>query len=155
NRVLARDLDLVCEAVRGGRSLAVAVADGGHLPVLAVHMIRIGEESGELAAMLLRVADTFEREAARAVQRMLAAMVPMVTLARARVGGLGIGAVLVPLYDMAGAIGGLSGAFPGRGTTEGDDGQADSGWCWQAQWRTPQPGGHEPAGDHHRDRADW
>ncbi|WP_374013155.1 type II secretion system F family protein [Pseudoxanthomonas koreensis] len=105
NRVLARDLDLVCEAVRGGRSLAVAVADGGHLPVLAVHMIRIGEESGELAAMLLRVADTFEREAARAVQRMLAAMVPMVTLALALVVGLVIVAVLVPLYDMAGAIG--------------------------------------------------
>src|SRR5690606_4386495 len=105
NRVLARDLDLVCEAVRRRRSLGVAVADGGHLPVLAVHMIRIGEESGELAAMLLRVADTFEREAARAVQRMLAAMVPMVTLALALVVGLVIVAVLVPLYDMAGAIG--------------------------------------------------
>ncbi len=105
NRVLARDLELACEAVRSGRGLAAALADGGHLPVLAVHMVRIGEESGELDAMLLRVADTFEREAARAVQRMLAALVPLLTLALALVVGLVIVAVLVPLYDMTGAIG--------------------------------------------------
>jgi general secretion pathway protein F len=54
--------------------------------------------------MLLKTADTFEQETAQAMDRMLAALVPAITLVLAAVVAVVIIAVLVPLYDLAGAI---------------------------------------------------
>ena len=68
-------------------------------------MVQVGEESGALDAMLLRAADTFEAQTSRAIDRLLAAMVPAITLVLASIVGLVIVAVLVPLYDLTGAIG--------------------------------------------------
>ncbi len=68
-------------------------------------MIQVGEESGALDAMLLRTADTFESESARTIDRLLAALVPAITLVLASVVGVVIVAVLVPLYDLTSAIG--------------------------------------------------
>ncbi|MEG1680039.1 MAG: type II secretion system F family protein, partial [Stenotrophomonas sp.] len=61
--------------------------------------------SGTLESMLLKTADTFEQESARAIDRMLAALVPVITLLLASVVGVVIIAVLVPLYDLTNAIG--------------------------------------------------
>ena len=66
-------------------------------------MIQVGEESGALDTMLLKAADTFEQDSARRIDRMLAAMVPAITLVLAS--GAVIVAVLVLLYDLTNAIG--------------------------------------------------
>ena len=55
--------------------------------------------------MLLKTADTFEQETSLALDRMLAALVPVVTVAMALIVGVVIMAVLMPLYDLTGAIG--------------------------------------------------
>ena len=105
NRVLAADVAEATGRVRDGHSLSSALARNGNFPRLAVQMVQVGEESGALDAMLLRAADTFEAETARAIDRLLAAMVPAITLVLASIVGLVIVAVLVPLYDLTGAIG--------------------------------------------------
>ena len=53
---------------------------GKRFPRLALQMIQVGEESGALDSMLLKTADTFEQETAQALDRMLAALVPVITL---------------------------------------------------------------------------
>ncbi len=68
-------------------------------------MIQVGEESGALETMLFKTADTFELETTQALDRMLAALVPVVTLVLALMVGLVIIGVLVPLYDLTNAIG--------------------------------------------------
>ena len=68
-------------------------------------MIQVGEESGALDAMLLKTADTFEQETAIALDRMLAALVPAVTLVLATVVGIVILAVLSPIYDLTSVVG--------------------------------------------------
>ena len=105
NRVLATDVAQATARVRDGHSLSSSLARNGNFPRLAVQMVQVGEESGALDAMLLRAADTFEAETARAIDRLLAAMVPAITLVLASIVGLVIVAVLVPLYDLTGAIG--------------------------------------------------
>ncbi len=105
NGVLAADMDAAIEAVRNGRGLSSALGDHGRFPRLALQMIQVGEESGALDAMLLRAAEIFEQEAQRAIDRLLAALVPAITLVLASVVGLVIVAVLVPLYDLTGALG--------------------------------------------------
>ena len=68
-------------------------------------MIQVGEESGELDAMLVKTAETFEHQTSVALDRMLAALVPIVTVVLAGVVGVVVMAVLTPLYDLTNAIG--------------------------------------------------
>ena len=81
------------------------LAKGKRFPRLALQMIQVGEESGALDAMLLKTADTFEQETSIALDRMLAALVPAVTLVLATVVGIVILAVLSPIYDLTSVVG--------------------------------------------------
>ena len=105
NRVLAADVDAAADVVKNGIGLSTALARGKRFPRLAVQMIQVGEESGALDAMLLKAADTFEQETSLAMDRMLAALVPAVTLVLALVVGLVILAVLSPIYDLTSVVG--------------------------------------------------
>ena len=105
NQALAADVDAATEEVRNGAGLAFALGRGKRFPRLAVQMVQVGEESGALDTMLLKTADTFEQETSLALDRMLAALVPVVTLVMAVVVGVVIMAVLTPIYDLTSVIG--------------------------------------------------
>ncbi|WP_353086077.1 type II secretion system F family protein [Stenotrophomonas sp.] len=105
NRALAADVDAASDEVKNGNGLSASLSRGKRFPRLALQMIQVGEESGALDTMLLKAADTFEQESARAIDRLLSALVPVITLVLASVVGLVIVAVLVPLYDLTNAIG--------------------------------------------------
>lgn len=105
NRALADDVDTAAGEVKNGVGLSTALARGKRFPRLALQMIQVGEESGALDAMLLKTADTFESETGLALDRMLAALVPAVTLLLASVVGVVILAVLTPIYDLTNVIG--------------------------------------------------
>ncbi len=53
----------------------------GVFPNLALQLVRVGEETGKLDAMLLRIADIYDDEVKRSIERMLSLLVPLVTLA--------------------------------------------------------------------------
>lgn len=105
NQVLAQAVERAAEEVKNGVGLSAALAKGGAVPKLALQMMQVGEESGALDAMLLRTADVFEQDTGQALDRLLAALVPLITLVLTLVVGLVIVAVLVPIYDLTGAIG--------------------------------------------------
>ena len=105
NRVLANDVDAAAEEVKNGIGLSAALGKGKRFPRLALQMIQVGEESGALDAMLLKAADTFEQETSLAMDRMLAALVPLVTVVLALVVGMVVIAVLLPIYDLATVVG--------------------------------------------------
>ena len=91
--------------MKNGIGLSTALGRGKRFPRLALQMIQVGEESGALDAMLLKTADTFEQETSIALDRMLAALVPAVTLVLATIVGIVILAVLSPIYDLTSVIG--------------------------------------------------
>ena len=105
NRVLAADVETAAEDVKNGVGLSAALGKGRRFPRLALQMVQVGEESGALDAMLLKTADTFEQETGQALDRMLAALVPAVTMLLALVVMVVILAVLVPVYDLTSVIG--------------------------------------------------
>ena len=105
NRVLAADVDAAADEVKNGVGLSTALGRGKRFPRLALQMIQVGEESGALDTMLLKTADTFEQETSVAMDRLLAALVPAVTLVLAVVVGLVILAVLAPIYDLTNVAG--------------------------------------------------
>ena len=84
NQVLAVALGEVAEHVKTGRGLADPLQDAGGFPKLAVQMIRVGEETGQLQEMLLQVADAYDGEVQTAVKRLLTLLEPALIL------GLGV-----------------------------------------------------------------
>lgn len=105
NRVLSADVDAAAEEVKNGIGLSAALAKGKRFPRLALQMVQVGEESGALDVMLLKTADTFEQETSVAMDRLLAALVPTVTLLLAVIVGIVILAVLSPIYDLTSVVG--------------------------------------------------
>ncbi|HEX5754802.1 MAG TPA: type II secretion system F family protein [Arenimonas sp.] len=105
NRVLAAALAAAADEVKTGSGLAHALGRRKLFPRLAVQMVQVGEESGELDGMLLKVADTFDLETRNALDRLLAALVPALTVLMTLMVGLVILAVLLPIYDLTNAIG--------------------------------------------------
>lgn len=84
NQVLAGALGEVAEHVKTGRGLADPLLEAGDFPKLAVQMVRVGEETGQLQEMLLQVADTYDGEVQTAIKRLLTLLEPAMIL------GLGV-----------------------------------------------------------------
>jgi general secretion pathway protein F len=104
NQALIADVENASADVKNGVGLSTALAKGKRFPRLALQMIQVGEESGALDSMLLKTADTFEAETGQALDRMLAALVPIITVVLAAVIGFVIMAVLMPMYQLTGSI---------------------------------------------------
>jgi general secretion pathway protein F len=77
NRVLSEAVTVAGDSLKAGRGLADQMVSTGLFPALGLQMVKVGEETGQLDEMLLRVADIYDREVATAVQRMLTLLEPV------------------------------------------------------------------------------
>ena len=80
NRALQQDLHLSVAALKEGKMLGEILMERGNFPALALHMIQVGEETGQLEEMLLKIADIYETEMDGAVKRLLALLEPVMIL---------------------------------------------------------------------------
>lgn len=105
NSALAEAVEDASVDVKTGGSLAISLAKSKRFPRLALQMVQVGEESGELDTMLIKVADTFDIEVRNALDRLLAALVPAVTIVMAVVVALIMMAILIPIYSLSTTVG--------------------------------------------------
>jgi len=101
NVVLVKAVDAARAGVTEGESLAVMLRRSGHFPATVTHMISVGERSGALEAMLLRVADAHEQEIDMRLQRMTSLLEPLMILFMGVAVGFVVFAILEPLMDMS------------------------------------------------------
>ena len=80
NRHIAVAVRELSGKLGGGQGLAVPLMETRLFPRLAVQLIQVGEESGQLEPMLLRVADIYDGEVKHALQRILSLLVPVMTI---------------------------------------------------------------------------
>lgn len=80
NRHVVEAVNGITQQVRAGRRLAQPMAESGAFPRLAVEMVKVGEEAGRMEEMLLKVADTYDREVAATLKRLVALAGPAVIL---------------------------------------------------------------------------
>ncbi len=80
NQVVARSVERLSQEVKRGGTLAGGMREHGHFPPLAVHMVRVGEETGRLEDMLLKAADTLETDVRTDLKRMIGLLEPAVIL---------------------------------------------------------------------------
>lgn len=99
NRALAGVMDKVSASLEQGRRLAQPLKESGLYPALAVQLIEVGEESGELDAMLFKVAEIYDREVQSHIKRLLTLLEPALILG---LGGLIAVIIIAILVAMLG-----------------------------------------------------
>ncbi|SDU36069.1 type II secretion system F family protein [Halopseudomonas salegens] len=80
NTTLKTELLRAEAALREGRSLSTTLIESERFPVMAMHMIQVGEETGRLEDMLLKVSDIYEDEVGSVIKRLLALLEPALIL---------------------------------------------------------------------------
>lgn len=80
NRVIGDGIRQVIERVRQGEGLARPLTEARVFPPLAGHLMQVGEESGNLEAMLMQLAEIYEREVRSALRRLMAVLEPALIL---------------------------------------------------------------------------
>jgi general secretion pathway protein F len=93
NTVMSQALSEVAAQLKEGKGLGKPLMETGLFPKLAVHLVMVGEETGKLQEMLIRIADIYDREVHSAVKRMLALMEPVLILGL----GLVIGGIIMSI----------------------------------------------------------
>jgi general secretion pathway protein F len=101
NRALAQSLDGVVARLKEGHGFARPLMETGLFPKLAVHMVAVGEETGKLDAMLLKVADVYDREVNTALKRALGLLEPILIVSLAVIVGVIIYALMSALLGVS------------------------------------------------------
>jgi general secretion pathway protein F len=100
NQVLARAVDALGDGVRRGAGLARPMAEARTFPPLAVHMVRVGEETGRLEETLLKVAASLEADTRKLVKRLIALAEPCIILVMGLVVGFIVVAMLLAILSV-------------------------------------------------------
>jgi general secretion pathway protein F len=80
NLTAAETVDKAATDVKSGRRLGAALATGKFFPPQTIHLIELGEETGKLSQMTLRAAEIHGEQVGQSVQRLVAMLVPVVTI---------------------------------------------------------------------------
>lgn len=93
NRLVAEKLENAVDSLKSGGGLTLPLIEAEVFPTLALQMIKLGEESGQLPEMLDRVANTYDKEIKVAIQRLLAMLEPVMIVSL----GLLIGGIIISI----------------------------------------------------------
>ena len=80
NQVIASGLDTVAKGAKEGKGIAAPLASANVLPPLALSMIKVGEETGQLDTMLIKVATAYEKSLRDTVKRFVGFVEPAMIL---------------------------------------------------------------------------
>ncbi|KKD38478.1 type II secretion system F family protein [Limnoraphis robusta Tam1] len=94
NQAIANAIEHARTEIQQGGLISLALQEGNVFPGLAIQMISIGEESGELDKMLMKVGAFYETEVEEAVKGLTSALEPMMIVV---VGGI-VASVLLSMY---------------------------------------------------------
>ena len=106
NRVIARAIQSVHDAVKEGESMTDPLAASGVFPPMVVSMVQVGEETGALADMLTRIANAYDDEVDNAVSGLTAAIEPALIIFLALVVGTIVIAMFLPMIKIISSVSG-------------------------------------------------
>ena len=104
NVVLGAAIDQAREAITEGSSIAAPLRQSGEFPPMVTQMIEVGEQSGQLEAMLEKVAETYDEEVETTISRFTALLEPLLILLMVAIVLVIILATLVPLLDFTSTL---------------------------------------------------
>jgi general secretion pathway protein F len=100
NEKISEIIASVREAVRKGRSISEPLKNSDIFPPIAVHMITVGEESGKLNEMLIKISDRFDIEVKTTVKRLLSILEPALIIFMAVLIGAIVISMLLAIFSI-------------------------------------------------------
>ncbi len=104
NLRIKKIMDKAIEGVKRGERLGDNFATDNYFDPVVIHMINIGQETGELVEILETVSEYYEREAENKIMKLTAAMEPLLIVVLGVVMGILVIAMVLPMFDMIGNI---------------------------------------------------
>jgi type II secretion system protein F len=100
NQYVGRAVARLSESVKRGGTVAAGMQEHASFPSLAMHMVRVGEETGRLEEMLLKVADTFETEVRSELKRVIGLLEPAIILGMGVIVAFIVVAMLLAIFSI-------------------------------------------------------
>jgi len=100
NRVISRSIAYVHDRLREGKAISKSLAETEVFPPLAIQMIGVGEETGRLDEMLLRVAETYEENVQSSLKRFVSLLEPIIILFMGTVVGFIVISMLLAIFSI-------------------------------------------------------
>ena len=101
NRVMAAGIDTVSKGAKEGKGIAVPLSNANIFPPLALSMIKVGEETGQLDTMLLKVAATYEKSLKVAIKRFVSFIEPAMILGMGLLIGFIVVSMLLAIFSIS------------------------------------------------------
>ncbi len=100
NQAIGRAVERLADGVKRGGTIAAGMQAEARFPALAIHMVRVGEETGRLEEMLLKVAETFEADVRTELKRVLGLLEPAIILAMGVLVAFIVVAMLLAIFSI-------------------------------------------------------
>ncbi len=104
NTILANAIQKARENVREGEPIADPLRRSGLFPPVVVQMVAVGEKSGELEKMLLKISDSFDRTVDTRITGLMALLEPVIILVMGLVIGFIVIAIMLPMLQMSSGV---------------------------------------------------
>ena len=118
NIIIAEAVQAVHDSVKEGETIVAPLEACGVFPPMVVSMVDVGEQTGALPEMLMKIADNYEEEVDNAVSAMTSLLEPIMIVFLAVVVGSIVIAMFLPLIKIMETIGDDSGGGPEKGKKE-------------------------------------
>ncbi len=105
NAVIAEAVDGARNNISEGESIAGPLKKSGQFPPIVIHMVNIGEKTGELENMLAQVADAYDFQVKNKLESVTSLMGPIVTIMMGIVIAIIVFSVMVPIFEMTSSVG--------------------------------------------------
>ena len=100
NQAIGGAVSRLADVVKRGGTIASGMKEHAAFPALAVHMVRVGEETGRLEEMLLKTADTFETDVRTEMKRVLGMLEPIIILSMGVIVAFIVVAMLLAIFSI-------------------------------------------------------
>jgi type IV pilus assembly protein PilC len=105
NVIIGNAVNAIHESVKEGETITAPLEASGVFPPMVISMVDVGEQTGALPEMLMKIADNYEEEVDNAVAAMTSLLEPIMIVFLAVIVGSIVIAMFLPLIDLMGSIG--------------------------------------------------
>lgn len=104
NRYVQEHMENVKAGVRRGRDLAVPLRETGLFPPMMIHMVELGQRSGEIEDMMIKVADTYDDDVRLTIDAVIGLLEPIIIIIMGIFVGILVLSILLPILNMSSSI---------------------------------------------------
>ncbi len=101
NEVIAAAIDVGRLNISEGESIAGPLRKSGQFPPIVIHMINIGEKTGELENMLLQVSDAYDFQVKNSIDGLTSLLAPIMIIVMGCVIGIIVFAIMIPMFELS------------------------------------------------------